>query len=158
MTTNESLCCDQEHALLLKETGLMEGVEADDTFIMWEDSYDLKESVPKQWILDSLNKDSKMVNAGWLPCGETIKTYRLDKILAKLPEWANYGYLHKLITGAVTTDIMIPKNLMPQISNLMKLIISHGGQQLAANAAAKLLHLLWKEGLVGGKPPKEGLV
>ena len=125
---NESLCCDQEHALLLQETGWMKDVEADGYFAdkRFTDKYPM---MPRKYITD---------------------TYRLDKILAKLPEWfwdkgLYYpGYLKRF---------RLPDEKCDELTSVVrgerfKLDDVYFQGQAAANAAAKLLHLLFKEGLV----------
>lgn len=190
MTDNESLCCDQEHALLLQETGLMKDIPCDGSY--------------RRMPLTAIGKSSD--DWGWAhgyyigKDESEIKTYRLDKILAKLPEWCFYyktesfGYVDpdnclfasnkttprlrnvvrermrkrigarvdvrsgingitRYFTGCelkwdsfIINEEFI-EDLITKILSLQETFIKARGQA-ALNAAAKLLHLLFKEGLI----------
>lgn len=148
--TNENLCADREHALLLKETGLMEGVEPDGFLIRQlipRTHYDQGETYFK------LNNEISNNDLMWKSESyiEMLATYRLDKILAKLPEWF-------FIYDGAQRDFAVRKwlkDLNISIQNLLfselvynRDIIEGLRGQSAANAAAKLLHLLWQNKLM----------
>jgi hypothetical protein len=126
--TNEKLCCDLEHAKLLAETGLMKDVEADGCFL---DTifYSANKSVYIK-LYGCYMSATKLSNA--------LPTYRLDKILAMLPEWCYSGELY-----VPEHQVLHAEDLYWECQTVLKL-----RGQPAANAAAKLLHLLWEEKLI----------
>lgn len=138
MTTNEELCTDKEHALLLKETGLMKDVTNDGAWIyryMMDGSKSTEVSFATRGYLKENNFDL------------VAEAYRLDKLLAKLPEWCSEA-AETMMFNELAGDTIIDNYGQPlKMVNLMRKVVSKRGQA-AANAAAKLLHLLWKEGLV----------
>jgi hypothetical protein len=141
MTSNEQLCCDREHAKLLAETGLMGDVEADGYWTSFCNGFRIEEFSGKTLFRERPYESGMAQN---------YKTYRLDKILTMLPEWVwdkgldLYGYL----VSKILSDIKIDR-LRYEISELrFTLNSSYFRGQSAANAAAKLLHLLWEEKLI----------
>jgi hypothetical protein len=76
-----------------------------------------------------------------------IRTFRLDRVVAMLPEWCFYRYFANWLTddkaGLMPHKISLIEKIASDINSLRR---SRG--QPAANAAAKLLHLLWEEKLV----------
>jgi len=135
--TNESLCCDQEHALLLQETGLMKDVEADGYYSRYINEDTWGYYADNKWYSDSRDYPDTY-------------TYRLDKILAMLPEWfwdkgLYYpGYLKRFRLSDEKCDELatIVRNERFKLDDI------YFRGQAACNAAAKLLHFLWKEKLI----------
>jgi hypothetical protein len=132
--TNEKLCCDLEHAKLLAETGLMgiilvdgywQQVKPDGTWSRGDGFIFVEEL--------AIRRDCHGVT--------TYETYRFDKIRAVLPEWCSVLAKSRYLIEAVPD-----RELRDKIIDLIWKTVKRG--QPAANAAAKLLHLLWEEKLI----------
>jgi hypothetical protein len=161
---NEKLCCDLEHSKLLAETGLMREVENDGFFTVAEDGTYLLGSDGKPNYIDGENVTIGIINRSitvvelqrWLP------TYRLDKILAMLPEWVWEALGHAHEQGQYfyySMDTIFPEKIYDDEDST-----SYGEMSAAIynlywgllrlnnvnplDAAAKLLHLLWEEKLI----------
>lgn len=135
---SQELNTDLEHSRLLKETGIK---FAADGFWISLDNGDTW-----FWTSAYVSDPDKLI----------ISSARIDKIREKFPEWC----LYKTYLVETNGDISLYNpylfdefskqgkwELVVRIGFLSTEIIESRGQA-AANAAAKLLHLLWKEELI----------
>jgi len=144
MTTNEDLCTSLEASKLLAETGLMAGVEAD---AYYKSEYKYTDGAGN-WT-EFVFVDAEYTWHDKLR-EEIILSYRLDKILAVLPDlnlklrWHNIQGVHIEKWYCQTEPIVLDDGDVHEIID--RILFKKG--QAAANAAAELAHLLWKEGLI----------
>lgn len=146
---NQELNTDLEHSRLLKETGI--------------------EFEPDGYWMSIDNGKTYFFTNGEIPFNNSldpdiivIKSTRTDKILAKLPEWVfetefkMFGEEVKIVTPKIDrllnqwTRTPVDVKRWCAVDYTIRVVVEHAAArgQAAANAAAKLLHLLWKEKLL----------
>jgi len=152
MTTNKELCTSLDASKMLAETGIMAGVEADGAWckqtITW--SIDFPEEKEYTFV--------EAPNKFWSICEEdTVLSYRLDKTLAVLSKSAEWLFSQSHNRTSIECDLIKLHNenafikdelyLINLSANLIHLWVKTF-LEADQNAAAKLAHLLWKEGLI----------
>jgi hypothetical protein len=146
--TDESLCCDLEHAKLLAETGLLRLEDADGVFLenVFYDHYEVRYIK----LYASYCKIVKMPGA--------LPTFRLDKVVAMLPDQFPRTRLWSYDTDmlvAVCNQLSgrhLDNESLYRLREALQDVVNYANWdntiQRIANAAAKLLHLLWEEKLI----------
>jgi hypothetical protein len=167
MINNEQLCCDREHSELIQETGLLRLEDADGYWVPFSGSGEEGDRFGDyQFKSVSLHESMRFI--------DVIASYRLDKILAVLKENLFESRPYNCISvrelscmnigsgvGAQSCSnsyaMQLSKDIQRAAMELTKQI-NNGTKELnVVNASAKLLHLLWSNGLVGNSP-KEKLI